>query len=238
MPTTDEPESKRIFDENRRRNSRARISLPIRVRSADFADDHVDEVRATVNVSRGGVYLSSQRSSYRRGMRVLLTIPCKDFAGAGPEEPGEVVRVEHLKDGRAGVAIRLVKSTESRAAHRVYSPRAEETRKGPIPEYRLAPRSHFLTEAEVMETPAGTWLKARLSDLSLRGCYVDTLHPLPIGTRIRLRIVRDNIILEALATVIYNQSRLGMGVFFAQLSPEHKSILENWLADVVKGEGP
>jgi PilZ domain len=238
MPTTDEPESKRIFDENRRRNSRARISLPIRVRSADFADDHVDEVRATVNVSRGGVYLSSQRSSYRRGMRVLLTIPCKDFAGAGPEEPGEVVRVEHLKDGRAGVAIRLVKSTESRAAHRVYSPRAEETRKGPIPEYRLAPRSHFLTEAEVMETPAGTWLKARLSDLSLRGCYVDTLHPLPIGTRIRLRIVRDNIILEALATVIYNQSRLGMGVFFAQLSPEHKSILENWLADVVKDEGP
>jgi hypothetical protein len=170
-------------------------------------------------------------------MRVLLTIPCKDFAGAGPEEPGEVVRVEHLRDGRAGVAIRLVKSTERRVAHRVSSPRAEETRRGPIPEHRLAPRSHFLTEAEVMETPAGTWLKIRLSDLSLRGCYVDTLHPLPIGTRIRLRIVRNNIILEALATVIYSQPRLGMGVFFAQLSPEQKSIVENWLAEVAKNVG-
>ena len=120
----------------------------------------------------------------------------------------------------------------------MYSPRAEETRKGPIPEHRLAPRSHFLTEAEVMETPAGTWLKTRLSDLSLRGCYIDTLHPLPIGTRIRLRIVRNNIILEALATVIYSQSRLGMGVSFTQLSPEQKSILENWLADVAENEGP
>jgi len=117
--------------------------LPIRVRSADFADDHVDEVRATVNVSRGGVYFSSQRSSYRRGMRVLLTIPCKDFAGAGPEEPGEVVRVEHLKNGRAGVAVRLVKSTESRAAHGVHWPRAEETKKDPLPEHRLTPRSPF-----------------------------------------------------------------------------------------------
>src|SRR5260370_10884057 len=112
MPATDDPKSKRNLDGNRRRNARARISLPIRVRSADFADDHVDEVRATVNVSRGGVYFSSQRISYRPGMRVLLTILCKDFAGAGPEEPGEVVLVGHLKDGRAGVAIRLIISTE------------------------------------------------------------------------------------------------------------------------------
>jgi hypothetical protein len=120
----------------------------------------------------------------------------------------------------------------------VHWPRAEETKKDPLPEHRLTPRSPFLTEAEVMETPAGTWLKTRVSDLSLRGCYVDTLHPLPIGTRIRLKIVRNTIILEALATVIYSQPSLGMGVFFAQLSPEQKSILENWLANVVKDGGP
>src|SRR5260370_38068951 len=117
-------------------------------------------------------------------MRVLLTIPCKGFAGAGPEEPGEVVRVEHLENGRAGVAVRLVKSTESRAAHRVYSPRAEETKKDPLPEHRLTPRSPFLTEAEELKTPAGTWLKTHCSDLSLRRCYVDSHHPLPKRQRI------------------------------------------------------
>jgi hypothetical protein len=55
---------------------------------------------------------------------------------------------------------------------------------------------------------------------------------LPVGTRIRLRVVRNKIILEALATVIYSEPRLGMGVSFTQLSPDQKSILENWLADV------
>ncbi len=233
MSITDDPKSKRISEENRRRNHRARISLPIRVRSADFVDDQVDEVRATINVSRGGLYFSSQRCSYHRGMKVLLTIPFRDFvADAGPGERGEMVRVEHFKDGRTGVAVRLLKSTESRAEHKAHPSRAEETKKGPIPEHRLAPRLPFLTEAEVMEPPAGARLKTRLSDLSLSGCYVDTLHPLPVGARIRLRVVRNKIILEALATVIYSEPRLGMGVSFTQLSPEQKSILENWLADV------
>jgi len=235
MPATDDPKSNRISEENRRRNPRARISLPIRVRSADFADDQVDEVRATTNVSRGGLCFISQRSSYHRGMKVLLTIPFTDFvADAGPEERGEVVRVEQFKDGRAGVAVRLLKSTESRAALKVHPSRAEETKKSPIPEHRLAPRLPFLTEAEVMEPPAGTWLKTRLSDLSVSGCYVDTLHPLPVGARIRLRVVRNKIVLEAFATVIFSEPRLGMGVSFTQLSPEQKSILENWLADIVK----
>jgi len=231
MPATDDPESKRISEENRRRNPGARISLPIRVRSADFVDDQVDEVRATINVSRGGLYFSSQRSSYHRGMKVLLTIPFRDFvADASPEERGEVVRVEHFKDGRAGVAVRLLKSTESRAAHKVHPSRAEETKQSPILEHRLAPRLSFLTEAEVMEPPAGIWLKTRLSDLSLSGCYVDTLHPLPVGSRIRLRAV--------LAIIIYSERRLGMGVSFTQLSPEQKSILENWLADVATNGHP
>ena len=165
----------------------------------------------------------------------LLTIPFRDFvAYAGPEERGEVVRVEQFKDGRAGVAVRLLKSTGGRAAHKVHPFRAEETKKSPIPEHRLAPRLPFLTEAEVMEPPAGTWLKTRLSDLSLSGCYIDTLHPLPVGARIRLRVARNKIILEALATVVYGKARLGMGVSFTQLSSEQKSILENWLADIAK----
>jgi hypothetical protein len=219
--------------ENRRRNSRARISLPIRVRSADLVDDQVDEVRATINVSRGGLYFSSQLSSYHRGMRVLLTIPFgESVANAGLEERGEVVRVEHFKDGRAGVAVRLLKSSESRAVNKELPSGAQETKKSPIPEHRLAPRLPFLTEAEVMEPPAGTWLKTRLSDLSLSGCYVDTLHPLPVGAQVRLRVVRNKVTLEALAIVVYSQPRLGMGVSFAPLPAEQKSILENWLADV------
>src|SRR3979411_2286165 len=109
------------------------------------------------------------------------------------------------KDGRAGVAVRLLKSAEGSAVHKVHPSRAEGTKKSPIPEHRLAPRLPFLTEAEVMEPPAGTWLKTRLSDLSLSGCYVDTLHPLPVGAQVRLRVVRNKVTLEALAIVVYSQ---------------------------------
>src|SRR5258708_21856745 len=99
MHPTDDSKAKRISEENRRRNHRARISLPIRVRSADFVDDQVDEVRATINVSRGGLYFSSQRCSYHRGMKILLTIPFRAFvADARPRSRGEVVRLEHFKD--------------------------------------------------------------------------------------------------------------------------------------------
>src|SRR5258708_16786614 len=93
MHPTDDSKAKRISEENRRRNPRARISLPIRVRSADFVDDQVDEVRATINVSRGGLYFSSQRCSYHRGMKGLLTISFTDFvSAANPGEPGKAVR--------------------------------------------------------------------------------------------------------------------------------------------------
>src|SRR5260370_38907911 len=98
MSITDDPKSKRISEENRRRNHRARISLPIRVRSADFVDDQVDEVRATINVSRGGLYFSSQRCSYHRGMKILLTIPFRDFVTyAGPCERAEGALVGDFK---------------------------------------------------------------------------------------------------------------------------------------------
>jgi len=125
------------------------------------------------------VHLATELLSPRH--EVLLTIPFRDFvADAGPEERGEVVRVEHFKDGRRECS----PSPEihgRQGAHKVHPFRAEETKKSPIPEHRLAPRLPFLTEAEVMEPTTGTWLKTRLSDLSLSGCYVDTLHPLPVG---------------------------------------------------------
>src|SRR5260370_7125187 len=138
MPATDDPKSNRISEENRRRNPRARISLPIRVRSADFVDNQVDEVLATINMSRGGLCFSSQRGSYHRGMKVLLTIPFRDFvADAGPDERAEVVRVEHLKDGRAGVAVRLLKSTEARAHPPVHPFKPHKPQKRPIPLHHL-----------------------------------------------------------------------------------------------------
>lgn len=82
-------------------------------------DGQVDEVLATINVSRGGLYFTSQQDAYHRGMRVLVTLAFSDLGtDSGLEEPREIVRVDRLKDNRVGVAVRLLKTADS-APHKV-----------------------------------------------------------------------------------------------------------------------
>ena len=49
---------------------------------------------------------------------------------------------------------------------------------------RTTPRFAFIAEAEIV----GMKDRARVSELSARGCYIDSINPLPKGTDVRLRI--------------------------------------------------
>ncbi len=75
-------------------------------------------------------------------------------------------------------------------------------------------------------------MRARISELSLNGCYIDTMNPHPIGTLILLRLVRDKGVFETPATVIYEQPGFGMGVAFTSTPAEQKKIVEGWIAEL------
>ncbi len=49
---------------------------------------------------------------------------------------------------------------------------------------RTSPRFTFIAEAEVAELGDGLRIVARISELSARGCYVDTVNPFPVGTEL------------------------------------------------------
>jgi PilZ domain len=98
---------------------------------------------------------------------------------------------------------------------------------------RAVRRCPFVATAEVTERNSGTILSARISELGLGGCYVDALNPFPTGTLVGLRIVRDQGVFEADAKVVYCDSGFGMGLAFAEMSPEHRSLLESWIAEIV-----
>src|ERR1039458_8077736 len=49
---------------------------------------------------------------------------------------------------------------------------------------RTTPRFAFIAEAEIV----GAKDRSRVSELSARGCYVDTINPLPKGEALQLRI--------------------------------------------------
>ena len=55
-------------------------------------------------------------------------------------------------------------------------------------ERRRAPRYQLVAEAEIVSPLSDVCLKARTSDVSLVGCFMNTTFSLPLGTEIRLQL--------------------------------------------------
>jgi PilZ domain len=93
----------------KRLNRRAKVSRMLRVRPSDPEVEHFEERPLSVNISKQGIYFHTHRSDYNQGMRLFITFP---FTSAQDpmkcEYLAEVVRVEQLVNGRAGVAVRLL----------------------------------------------------------------------------------------------------------------------------------
>ena len=98
---------------------------------------------------------------------------------------------------------------------------------------RSVHRCSLVASAEVADLHSGTRLSARISELSVGGCYVDVLTPFPEGTLVKLRIIRDQGVFATNGKVVYSHSNLGMGVAFTDLTSDQRSILEAWIAEIV-----
>ena len=94
-------------------------------------------------------------------------------------------------------------------------------------------RCPLVASVEVIDLHSGTRLSARISELGAGGCYVDVLTPFPEGTMVRLRIIRDQGAFESIGKVVYTHANFGMGVAFADVTMEQRSILESWIAEIV-----
>jgi hypothetical protein len=72
-------------------------------------------------------------------------------------------------------------------------------------------------------------LVAHTEDLSLFGCFVETLAPFSAGTKVRLRISHAGANLIAQGTVAYSRDNGGMGIAFTSIEPSSVAILDAWL---------
>jgi len=98
-------------------------------------------------------------------------------------------------------------------------------------------RFPFTATVEAVETKTGTKVTGRTSDLSLGGCYVDTLSPFPVGTEAQVRIVRENETFEAHVKVIYSSIGMGMGLAFVSAQPKQVRLFQRWLLEI-SGQPP
>jgi PilZ domain len=224
----------------RRQMRRAGISLQIRIRSADYNDGNFDEVRLTQNASRKAIYFFTQLNRYYKGMRVRVTSPYDPSAGAANlEQIGEVVRL-HRRDDGYGVAVALLSCLQPTTPESANASAPAQPASTPAPaaasiapsDRRNGTRASFIAPIEMVEMRTGSRIEARTSDLSLQGCYVDTLNPLPMGAAVRLQIHRAGMILDVLATVSSRHAGSGMGLVFGEITETQRAVVEGWLGEL------
>jgi hypothetical protein len=73
---------------------------------------------------------------------------------------------------------------------------------------------------------AGSPIAARISDLSTTGAFLDSMNPLPPGTRLALRFMAGPREVRVAAEVVHGMPGFGMGIRFLELSGESRAAIE------------
>src|ERR1700722_13101988 len=93
-------------------------------------------------------------------------------------------------------------------------------------------RFPFSATVEAVDNKSGTKVIGRTSDLSLGGCYIDSLSPFPVGTETKIRILRNNETFDAQAKVVYSMMGMGMGLAFVSAQPKQVRLFQKWLQEI------
>jgi hypothetical protein len=99
-------------------------------------------------------------------------------------------------------------------------------------ERRRTERFAFSATVELTEAQTGAKVSGRTSDLGLGGCYIDTLNPFPIGTEVKVRILKGDESFEAQAKVTFSQNGMGMGVAFTAAQPSQVRTFQKWMQEI------
>jgi hypothetical protein len=97
---------------------------------------------------------------------------------------------------------------------------------------RSVPRYGLIAQTDVVEPVSGLRISGRISEVSLKGCYVDVLNTLPTQTEIEVRISRDQGTFTSPGKIIYTQEGMGMGVAFLNTAADQFKVLDSWLAEL------
>lgn len=72
-------------------------------------------------------------------------------------------------------------------------------------------------------------MKARTSDMSVFGCYLDTMSTLPPGTDVKLKITHNGATVTVVGMIANSQPHMGMGIRFTEVSVDDLKLLRTWL---------
>ena|SRR5579872_5722543 len=102
---------------------------------------------------------------------------------------------------------------------------------------RRGENRHTITAAaEIVDVASGARFTTRTSDLGPGGCFVDSLTPFPIGSKVHVTVRQGETEFQVGGAIVYSQMGLGMGIAFNELTFEQRLDLEGWLVEVASGK--
>ncbi|HXM65532.1 MAG TPA: PilZ domain-containing protein [Candidatus Acidoferrum sp.] len=103
----------------------------------------------------------------------------------------------------------------------------------PPPERRDQARIKVKVPVELRFEDNETPYRCATSDLSLTGCYIETMFPFPVGTALEIKLQTNNTLL-ILATIVTSDPQVGNGIQFMKMLPEDVEELRIFLDDLQK----
>ena len=98
---------------------------------------------------------------------------------------------------------------------------------------RSVPRYPFAARAVIIEPLTRAEHSTRTSDISLNGCYLESVDQFPPKTIVRIRIEQGGQVVETWGLVAHVQEGLGTGIAFFEYPAEGRLAIQGWIADVI-----
>jgi hypothetical protein len=103
----------------------------------------------------------------------------------------------------------------------------------PENERRGSARLKLQVPVEIYTEGSDSPLRGATSDLSLSGCYIESIFPFPVGTQLELKLQLEGTLLVA-ATVATSDPQVGNGIHFTRMLPEDTEELRTFLENAEK----
>jgi c-di-GMP-binding flagellar brake protein YcgR len=98
---------------------------------------------------------------------------------------------------------------------------------------RQYPRVKVSVPVEIHVEGATSPTRGATSDLSVSGCYIETMFPFPVGTALDLKLQLETT-LPIDATVVTCDPQVGNGMKFSRMLPEDRKALEAFVDAALK----
>ena len=108
----------------------------------------------------------------------------------------------------------------------------------PEKDRRRSPRFKCAGSVELTAEDSNVRMWGTLTDISLRGCYVEMTTTFPVDTKIALVLEALGIRFRAWGTVRISYPFLGMGILITEIAPDQKMLLEQLLSALAKSTNP